>query len=67
MVLAIVLIGLVYSSPNLYGRDPAIQISGAKGATADLAVLDKVSKAMADNNIEIKSSELDKDKVLISY
>ena len=67
MVLAIVIIGLIYSSPNLYGRDPAIQISGAKGATADLAVLDKISKTMADNNIELKSSELDKDQVLIRF
>lgn len=67
MVLAIVIIGLIYSSPNLYGRDPAIQISGAKGATADLAVLDTVSKTMADNNIELKSSELVKDQVLIRF
>ncbi|WP_354668615.1 protein translocase subunit SecD [Pseudoalteromonas sp. C2R02] len=67
MVLAIVIIGLIYSSPNLYGRDPAIQISGAKGATADLAVLDTVSKTMTDNNIELKSSELVKDQVLIRF
>jgi len=67
MVLAIVIIGLIYSSPNLYGRDPAIQISGAKGATADLAVLDRVSKAMVENNIELKSSELVKDQVLIRF
>jgi preprotein translocase subunit SecD len=67
MVLAIVIIGLIYSSPNLYGRDPAIQISGAKGATADLAVLDRVSKAMAESNIELKSSVLVKDQVLIRF
>ncbi|SFB79082.1 preprotein translocase subunit SecD [Pseudoalteromonas denitrificans DSM 6059] len=67
MVLVIVIIGLLYSSPNLYGRDPAIQVSGAKGATADLAILDKVTKVMSDSNIELKSSELDKDQILIRF
>ncbi len=36
LVLAVVAIGLLYASPNLYGRDPAIQVSGAKGADVDI-------------------------------
>ena len=43
LVLAVLAIGLLYASPNLYGRDPAIQVSGAKGTDVDLSVVDKVN------------------------
>jgi hypothetical protein len=49
LVLAVVAIGLLYASPNLYGRDPAIQVSGAKGADVDLSVVDKVNATLKHN------------------
>jgi preprotein translocase subunit SecD len=59
--------GLLYATPNLYGRDPAIQITGARGASADLAVLDKINIVLKDNKIETKSAVLENDQVLVRF
>jgi preprotein translocase subunit SecD len=67
LVLAILAIGILYATPNLYGRDPAIQVSGTKGASADLSVLDKVNETLKENNISVKSSALENDQVLVRF
>ena len=67
LVLAVIAIGLLYASPNLYGRDPAIQISGTKGADADLSVVDKVNSILKDQNVTVKSAKLEDGQVLIRF
>ncbi|MFT6195060.1 MAG: preprotein translocase subunit SecD, partial [Cognaticolwellia sp.] len=42
MVLFIVAVGALYASPNLYGEDPAVQISGLRGIETNAATLDVV-------------------------
>ena len=46
MVLFIVAIGALYASPNLYGEDPAVQISGLRGVETTAAT--DVSEAVED-------------------
>ncbi|MBD1582033.1 protein translocase subunit SecD [Pseudoalteromonas sp. S16_S37] len=67
LVLAVLAVGILYATPNLYGRDPAIQISGTKGANADLSVLDQVNNTLAKNNITVKSSALENGQVLVRF
>ncbi|BBN82839.1 protein translocase subunit SecD [Pseudoalteromonas sp. A25] len=67
LVLAVLAVGILYATPNLYGRDPAIQVSGTKGASADLSVLDQVNNTLAKNNITVKSSALEKGQVLVRF
>ncbi|TMS80840.1 protein translocase subunit SecD, partial [Pseudoalteromonas sp. S981] len=67
LVLAVLAIGILYATPNLYGRDPAIQVSGTKGASADLSVLDQVNETLKENNITVKSSALENDQVLVRF
>lgn len=67
LVLAVLAVGILYATPNLYGRDPAIQVSGTKGASADLAVLDQVNNTLAQNNITVKSSALENGQVLVRF
>ncbi len=44
LILAVLAIGLIYSAPNLYPDDPAIQISGASTALqVNQADLDRAS------------------------
>lgn len=38
MVIFLVAIGVLYALPNLYGEDPAVQISGTRGQEADSGV-----------------------------
>ncbi|MBB1305575.1 protein translocase subunit SecD [Pseudoalteromonas sp. SR43-5] len=67
LVLAVVAIGLLYASPNLYGRDPAIQVSGAKGADVDLSVVDKVNAILEKNNVTAKSTILEDGQILVRF
>ncbi|TBL36613.1 hypothetical protein EYY80_36480, partial [Klebsiella oxytoca] len=42
MLIFAILIGLLYALPNLYGEDPAVQITGARGNAANDQTLDQV-------------------------
>ncbi|OCX93731.1 MAG: protein-export membrane protein SecD [Pseudomonas sp. CO183] len=60
LILAVLAIAFVYSAPNLYPDDPAIQVTGASTAqeigTEDL---ERISKALVDGGIAVKSASLD--------
>ena len=67
LVLFVIMIGLLYASPNLYRADPAVQISGEKKAVVDLNTLDTIKKHLTDQNIPIKSISLEYDKILARF
>ncbi|MDI2141111.1 MULTISPECIES: protein translocase subunit SecD [unclassified Pseudomonas] len=59
LILAVLAIGLIYSAPNLYPDDPAIQISGASTALqVNQSDLDRVSTALKESGINVKASSL---------
>ena len=59
LIMAVLAIGLVYSMPNLYPDDPAIQITGASTALqVEEAVLEKASRALTDAGITVKAAEI---------
>ena len=59
LILAVLAIGLVYSAPNLYPDDPAIQISGASTSLqVTQADLDRVSAALKESGINVKAATL---------
>ncbi|CAG8866517.1 Protein translocase subunit SecD [Pseudomonas fluorescens] len=59
LILAVLAIGFIYSAPNLYPDDPAVQISGASTALqVNQADLDRVSKALTDAGIAVKAASL---------
>ncbi|MGB3742487.1 MAG: protein translocase subunit SecD [Castellaniella sp.] len=52
IVLAAVVIGVLYTLPNLYGESPAVQIAGAKTSVrVDQGTLDKANEILAQANI----------------
>ncbi|APU31551.1 protein-export membrane protein SecD [Ectopseudomonas alcaliphila JAB1] len=60
LILSVLAIGLVYSIPNLYPDDPAIQISGASSALSiEQADVDRASKALQDAGIAVKAASID--------
>jgi preprotein translocase subunit SecD len=59
LILAVLAVGFIYSAPNLYPDDPAIQISGASSALEiGQADLDRIGKALNDAGIAVKSASL---------
>ncbi len=65
MVVMVLAIGALYSAPNLYGEDPAIQVSGLRGAEVNALVLDSVVAKLDKAQIGFKKSELTTDRILI--
>ena len=67
MVLFIVAIGALYASPNLYGEDPAVQISGLRGIETTAATLDTVKSYLDDNKITYASVAMEKGQILARF
>jgi preprotein translocase subunit SecD len=61
----VVLISLLYAAPNLFGEDPAVQVSATRGAKVELATLDKVNEFLQKANIAAKSTSLENNQILI--
>ena len=67
ILLAVVLfVSAIYALPNLYGEDPAVQISHR---TKSLMEEDKllVEQALQTKNIEIKESELSQGRMMVRF
>lgn len=42
LVIFIVLVAALYALPNIYGEDPAVQVSANRNATIDTSTMDRV-------------------------
>lgn len=61
LILAVLVVGFIYSAPNLYPDDPAIQISGASTALeVGQADLERIGQALKQAGISVKSADLSK-------
>lgn len=67
MLIVAILIGLLYALPNLYGEDPAVQITGARGTAANEQTLDQVRSLLDKENIEAKSIALENGAILARF
>ena len=67
MVIFLVAIGILYALPNLYGEDPAVQISGTRGQEADSGVLNEVQTVLKDNHLTTKSVVLENGSILVRF
>lgn len=66
LLVFVVIVGLIYAAPNLYGQDPAIQISHRMKSIADEEKL-SIEKILTNNNVEIKESEIVNGKLLVRF
>ena len=67
MLIAVIIIGLLYALPNLYGEDPAVQITGARGSDASVATLDQVKNVLDQDKIPSKSIALENGQILARF
>ena len=42
LIAVVLVVGIVFALPNLYGEDPAVQVSAARGAAIDAALRDRL-------------------------
>ncbi|CNE64510.1 preprotein translocase subunit SecD [Yersinia nurmii] len=67
MLIVVILVGLLYALPNLYGEDPAVQITGARGIAASETTLDQVRTVLEKDNIASKSIALENGAILARF
>lgn len=65
LVLVVLLVAGIYAMPNLFGDDPAVQVSAGRSSTVDLALVDKAETALKQAGIDYKGVELEDEKLLI--
>lgn len=65
MVIAVLAIGALYALPNLYGEDPAIQISATRSGEVNSATLERVERALRAEQIEPRSIVMEDSQILI--
>jgi len=59
LVIGVFLLGALYALPNLYGEDPALQVSAQRGAALDAAARAKLDEALKAAGIEPRGVETD--------
>jgi preprotein translocase subunit SecD len=57
LIVAGLIVGVVYALPNLYGEDPAIQVSPRRAAELDDAARTKVLEALEQAEVGVKATE----------
>lgn len=67
MVIFVVVIGILYALPNLYGEDPAVQVSGTRGQLATEQTLSDVRQVLEQNKLPIKSIALENGSILAKF
>lgn len=66
MLIALTAIGFVYSIPNMYIPDPAIQVSGdSTSKIIDAPILNRMEKALQQANIEYFGSEVNNKNAMV--
>ncbi len=67
LLLIVLVVGILYALPNIYGSDPAIQISATRNNTVDTEVESKALEALTKLNINLRRSTLDAKGLLLRF
>jgi len=67
LILVLLLVGILYALPNLYGEDPAVQISASRGTPLGDTVEGTVKTSLAESKLESKSMELTENRLLVRF
>ncbi|MHA2940075.1 protein translocase subunit SecD [Vibrio sp. RC27] len=67
MVVLVIATTALYALPNLYGEDPAIQVTGARGASVTMSTLDTVTQALDKESLSYKSAALENGSILVRF
>ncbi|MGB5427237.1 MAG: protein translocase subunit SecD [Gammaproteobacteria bacterium] len=67
LLVIVLVIGVIYALPNVYGEDPALQISAGRNAIIDTAAQDKVTTALQAADIAVKATELKPGQLLVRF
>ena len=67
LLIFVIAIGALYATPNLYGEDPALQISATRQSKMDESTLVRIEESFKKASIEYKSFVMDKKSMSIRF
>ncbi|MCB1745823.1 MAG: protein translocase subunit SecD [Gammaproteobacteria bacterium] len=67
LVAVVIAAGALYALPNLYGYDPALQISARRAQPVDDALRERVAAALDEAGIAFKRIDLEQKRLLIRF
>jgi len=67
LLLVVLVVGSIYALPNIYGSDPAIQISATRNAVVDTQVESKALEVLKESKVTLRSSVLDSKGLLLRF
>lgn len=67
LILLVVLVGSLYALPNIYGSDPAIQITATRTAAVDNNLIKRVKAELNNSKLEFSNIKINKDILVIRF
>ncbi len=67
LILAVLALGILYALPNLFGADPAVQISPQRGAVIDEALEARVQDVLRQARLTPRAVERQENKLLLRF
>lgn len=67
LLIVVLAFGSLYALPNIYGSDPAIQISATRNNVVDSEVESKALEVLKNNNVNLRRSILDAKGLLLRF
>ena len=67
LIICVLVVGTIYALPNLYGEDPALQVSGSRTGTVDASTEAAISSALETAGIPLKAIEATEGQLLIRF
>ncbi len=67
LILFVVFISILYALPNIYGSDPAIQITVTRAAAVDDNLANRVKTELKSSGVEFTSIKINKDILVVRF
>ena len=66
MIIVITVLAVIYALPNIYGKDPAVQISSSRGQVTELTIFE-VEAALDEAGLEYLSVEMGLNSLIVRF
>jgi len=67
LILFVITIGIIYALPNIYGEDPALQVTSSRGFDMPLNLGDRIDSALVAGQISFDSREQQGNRMLYRF
>jgi len=67
LLIAVLLVSALYALPNVYGEDPALQISSSRNTQVDVTTQEKIRELLTQAEIQYDSILLANDQILVRF